>query len=152
MRDSTKIVIVGLGLVGRRHADAIEQVAGAQLVGVVDTSESARACAQEYGVACVNDLATAFETWTPDGIILSTPTPLHVEQGKLCVEHGCAVLIEKPLATSATEAVDLVAGAAKRDVPILVGHHRRYNPLIQKARALIDEGEVGEIRSVHAQC
>jgi len=149
---STKIVIVGLGLVGRRHADAIQQIADAVLVGVVDTSEAALAYARESGTACVDDLATAFDRFSPDGVILSTPTPLHVEQGNFCVQQKCPVLIEKPLATSATEAEGLIADAEQLDVPVLVGHHRRYNPLIQKARALIEEGIVGNIRSVHAQC
>jgi len=152
MRSTTRIVIVGLGLVGRRHADAIQQVPGAQLVGVVDTSETARNYADECGVECVDDLTIAFDKFAPDGVILSTPTPLHVEQGNLCVAQGCAVLIEKPLATSATEAMSLVADAEQKNVPVLVGHHRRYNPLIQKARDLIDQGGVGEIRSVNAQC
>jgi len=152
MRSTTRIVIVGLGLVGRRHADAIQQVPGAQLVGVVDTSETARTYADECGVECVDDLTIAFDKFAPDGVILSTPTPLHVEQGNLCVAQGCAVLIEKPLATSATEAMSLVADAEQKNVPVLVGHHRRYNPLIQKARDLIEQGRVGEIRSVNAQC
>lgn len=152
MSKSTKIVIVGLGLVGRRHADAIQQIADAVLVGVVDTSEAALAYARESGTACVDDLATAFDRFSPDGVILSTPTPLHVEQGNFCVQQKCPVLIEKPLATSATEAEGLIADAEQLDVPVLVGHHRRYNPLIQKARALIEEGIVGNIRSVHAQC
>lgn len=152
MSNSSKLIIVGLGLVGRRHADAIRQINNAQLVGVVDTSAAAHAYARECGVECTDDLAAAFDKFSPDGVILATPTPLHVEQGNLCVSRGCPVLIEKPLATSATEAESLIADAERLGVPVLVGHHRRYNPLIQKARALIDEDVLGIIRSVHAQC
>lgn len=152
MSIKTRIMIVGLGLVGRRHADAIRQVPGVKLAGVAEPSDSGRTYALECGVECADDLHSGFEKFKPDGVILSTPTPLHVEQAEFCVERDCPVLIEKPLATTATEAEELIAGAERRNVPVLVGHHRRYNPLIQKARALIDEGAVGQIRSVHGQC
>ncbi len=150
--NKARLVIVGLGLVGKRHAEAISHVADAELVGVVDTNEAAIQFASSCGVRCIDNLPEAFETFRPDGVILSTPTPLHVEQGHVCVDRGCPVLIEKPLATSATVATELVASAEQKSVPILVGHHRRHNPLIQKARTLIEEGAIGEVRSVHGQC
>ena len=152
MSNRIRLVIAGLGLVGRRHADAIKQLADIDLVGIADTSEPARRYAAEAGIECVEQLSEACDKYQPDGVILATPTPLHVEQGRFCVEHGLPVLIEKPLAVSATEAEELIRSAEQQDVPILVGHHRRHNPLIQKARALLDEGAVGTIRSVHAQC
>lgn len=152
MNKKTGIVIVGLGLVGKRHADAIRQVPEAELVGIVDTSDAALQYANEQGLAFTHELADVFELCKPDGVILATPTPLHVEQAELCVQHSCPVLIEKPLATSASEAENLLTMAQTANVSILVGHHRRFNPLIQKARSLIDEDLLGEIRSVQAQC
>ncbi len=149
---NARIIIAGLGLVGRRHAQAISHVADAELVGVVDTSDAAKRFAASQNVSCCESLSQAFDQFKPDGVIISTPTPLHVEQGEYCVEQGCPVLIEKPLATSATVAENLVANAEKKSVAILVGHHRRHNPLIQKARALIADGAIGDVRSVHAQC
>jgi predicted dehydrogenase len=88
----------------------------------------------------------------PDGVVLATPTPLHVEQGLECVAQGCPTLVEKPLATSAMEAGALVDEARKAGVPLLVGHHRRHNPLIQKAREVVDAGKLGQLRAVHANC
>jgi predicted dehydrogenase len=93
-----------------------------------------------------------FAQMRPDGVILATPTPLHVEQGLACVAQGCAVLVEKPLATRVVDALELTREAARRDVPILVGHHRRHNPLIQEAARLLQAGEIGEIRAIQATC
>ena len=152
MNKRTRIVIVGLGLVGKRHAEAIRQVPEAELVGIVDTSDSALQYANEQSLAFTRELADVFELCKPDGVILATPTPLHVEQGTLCVQHSCPVLIEKPLATIASDAEKLLSMAQSVNVAIMVGHHRRFNPLIQKARRLIDEDLLGEIRSVQAQC
>jgi predicted dehydrogenase len=93
-----------------------------------------------------------FETISPDGVILSTPTPMHVSQGLKCIENGCPILIEKPLATSASEAKILTDAASAANVALLVGHHRRHNPLIQKASELISNGAIGEIRAAQVTC
>jgi len=83
---------------------------------------------------------------------MSTPTPLHVSQGLECIERSCPVLVEKPLATSAVQAKILTDAAEHASVPLLVGHHRRHNPLIQKAKELIVSGEIGNIRALQATC
>jgi predicted dehydrogenase len=93
-----------------------------------------------------------FAAISPDGVILSTPTPLHVSQGLECIERSCPVLVEKPLATSAVQAKILTDAAEHAAVPLLVGHHRRHNPLIQKAKELILSGEIGNIRALQATC
>jgi predicted dehydrogenase len=61
-------------------------------------------------------------------------------------------MIEKPIATSSQEALELVEKAESLDVPVLVGHHRRYNPIIQRANKVITSGEIGKVRAVHANC
>ena len=61
-------------------------------------------------------------------------------------------MIEKPIATSSREALALVEKAESLDVPVLVGHHRRYNPIIKRANKVITSGEIGKIRAVHANC
>ncbi|MEY8100002.1 Gfo/Idh/MocA family protein, partial [Falsihalocynthiibacter sp. S25ZX9] len=62
------------------------------------------------------------------------------------------VLVEKPLAVTAKEAEKLVQAAQANGVPLIVGHHRRYNQIIQKAASLISEGVIGDIRSLQATC
>ncbi len=152
MNSPVKLVVAGVGLVGRRHVQAIRQLKNIDLVGVVDPSEAGREYATRRDIPWFATLSDMFKHMRPDGVILSTPTPLHIEQGLECVTQGCPALIEKPLATSADDAVQLVAAAENAEVPLLVGHHRRHNPLIQKAREIIDAGEIGTVRSVHSNC
>ena len=61
-------------------------------------------------------------------------------------------LIEKPLANTAADARMIVEASERAHVPVLVGHHRRHNPMIQNAHEIIAEGRLGEVRAVHAQC
>lgn len=152
MSASTRIAIVGAGLVGRRHAEAIWRNPQADVSAIVDPSDEGRRFAAEHGIACHSNLAELFATDHPDGVILSTPTPLHVDQGLDCVRNRCALLVEKPISNSAEDAMQLVLAAERANVPLLVGHHRRHNPLIQKAKQIIESGAVGDIRAVHSQC
>ena len=152
MSKNFRIAIVGIGLVGRRHADAIRALRHVDLVAVVDPSDEGRAYAVEHGLACYETLEGMFANQTPDGAVLATPTTLHVEQGLTCVRHGCPVLVEKPIAVEATAALELVQAAEKANVPLMVGHHRRHNPLIRSAKEAIVDGKIGDVRAVHANC
>lgn len=148
MRQSMKLAVVGAGLVGQRHISAIAELGDdVQLAAIVEPKEMTSPAAPVF-----TSLEQMFETVKPDGVILSTPTPLHVSGGFDCITRGIPVLIEKPLATSAEEARQLTATATQRGVPILVGHHRRHNPLIRRAVELIEEGAIGEIRAAQVTC
>lgn len=147
-----QLAIAGLGLVGKRHCEAIANVANAALVAVVDPSDEAAAYCQRHGLDHHADMEALFAERQPDGVILSTPTPLHVDQALRCVEHGCPVMVEKPLATSAAAAKPLLDAAKASNTPLLVGHHRRHNPLIRKAKQIIADGLIGDVRAVQATC
>jgi len=147
-----RLAIVGAGLVGQRHASVIQASTEAALVAIADCAESGLAFAKEQNVAAYADIAQLIQAERPDGIVLCTPTQLHVEQALQCVQAGVAVLVEKPIGTTSEESRLLVEASAEAEVPVIVGHHRRHNPLIHAAKHCIDSGQLGEIRAIHAQC
>ena len=152
MSGTVKLVLVGLGLVGRRHADVIAKTKSAELVAIVDPSKDAQNYARKKSLKAYHSLENMFTEQCPDGIILATPTLMHSEQALYCIQKTCPVMIEKPIATSSQEALALVEKAESLEVPVLVGHHRRYNPIIQRANKVITSGEIGKVRAVHANC
>lgn len=152
MTSKIKLAIAGLGLVGKRHAEAIAQIDQASFAFVVELQNDGIEFARNMGATKYNSIADLFETEKPDGIILATPTPLHVEQALDCITNNCPVLIEKPLAVKSEDGKAIVELCSRNKVPALVGHHRRYNPIIQKTKELIDQNRIGEIRAVHANC
>ena len=147
-----RIAIIGFGLVGLRHAEALEKVDGVQLCAVADPSDESLEQASAKAVPHFDQLDKLIEKTSPDGVILATPTTLHATHARLCIDANIPVLIEKPLAVNALEGRAIVQHAQAKNVQIMVGHHRRFNPIIQKAHKVISEGQIGDVKSVHATC
>ncbi len=157
MSEAVSLAVAGAGLVGRRHVEAIAASLGvAELHSIVDPSPAAQDYARDLGIAWSADLSSVLgDNRTgnkADGVILATPNALHVSQGLDCVAAGVPVLVEKPVAVDVASAGELVVAGEAAAVPILVGHHRRHNPLIAAAKAQIDAGALGEIVAVQGTC
>jgi len=149
MAEIPAIAVVGAGLIGRTHVEVVAR--GARLAAIVDPDPEAANLAQKHGAVWFADLEAYLATERPDGIILATPNQLHVAQGLACIRAGIPVLIEKPISNDVTSAYALVDEAAALGVTILVGHHRRHNPLVAAAKAVLDAGRLGEIVSATAE-
>ncbi|ABD57056.1 Gfo/Idh/MocA family protein [Jannaschia sp. CCS1] len=152
MNQPISLAICGFGLVGQRHATAAANLPDVQISAVVEPSRDGQAKAAAMGLACFATLDDLFAKQSIDGLIVATPTSLHVEQALAAIALGCPVLVEKPIATSVESAATLVSASVARGVPVLVGHHRRYNPLIQAAYEVIRDGHIGNVRAVNATC
>lgn len=148
----TQLAIAGLGLIGRRHADTVSQCPELDLAAIVDPSPEAQAEAKSRNVPWFETLSAMFQVMKPDGVILATPTKLHIEQARQCVEQACPVLVEKPLADDLAQAEQFVTDAERANVPVLVGHHRRHNPIIKKAHQIIKNGDIGDVRAIQTTC
>lgn len=146
---SPEIAVFGAGLVGARHVK--EAAKQARLCAIADPGDGAKKLAQEYGVPYFSDPADCLAGLKPDGVVIATPNHLHADHAVICVERGIPCLIEKPIADNIENANRIVDAGQAHGVPILVGHHRRHNPIIRRAREIISSGELGEIVSVTAQ-
>lgn len=146
----TQIALIGAGLIGRRHAEAIARVVGVTLSGVVDPM--GQDYAASLGLPWYADIAGMLADDAPDGVIVATPNADHVATGLAAVAAGLPALIEKPIADTVADATRLVEGAEAAGVALLVGHHRRHNPLIAAAKARIEAGEIGRAVTAQATC
>lgn len=144
------IAVVGAGLIGPRHAAALARSERAVLHSIADPADAGKALAARHGVPHFGSLEELLDKGRPDGVIVATPSQMHVEHGLACVAAGVPALIEKPLGTDLEGCRKLVEAGISAGVPLLVGHHRRHNPLVAKAKQLIGEGALGRIVSVHA--
>lgn len=145
-----RIAILGAGLIGKRHAEYVAKEA--VLSAIVDPDEEAKAVAEKHSTKHYSNLDDLLNDDKPDGIIIATPNQMHEKHAIQCMEAGIPVLIEKPITDTVAAAERIVAVGKRTKVPILVGHHRRYNPLIVRAKQAIDEGKLGRIVAVHTSC
>lgn len=152
MTKETRIAVVGFGLVGRRHVDVLNSSPGVAVSSVVEANESGRQEAVNMDIPVFETLEEMFAVDKPDGVLLATPTPLHVDQGMMCIQHGCPTLIEKPISVTSSEALQLTNAAELAGVPLLVGHHRRHNGMVQAAKDALNQGLVGDVRGIQTTC
>ena len=151
MADVTRIAVIGYGLVGRRHAEAIRADGRLSLAGIVEPDPAGRADAMALGAPVLDDLA-GLAGVAPDGCVIATPTPLHLPLALDCIARGWPLLIEKPIAVTTAEARRIVDAAAAAGVPVLVGHHRRHNGRVAAAKSALAGGAIGDIRAVQCTC
>ena len=93
----TRLAIVGFGLIGQRHAEAIEAAPRIKLVAVVEPEGSASRAVVNPSIAVFADITQMIEDTRPDGVIIASPTTLHILHARQCVASGVPVLIEKPI-------------------------------------------------------
>jgi predicted dehydrogenase len=149
MSKPVRLAVMGAGLIGKRHIEHIVERPEASLASIIDPMPAARDLAQRLNVTCYASFADIPRDDRPDGVIVATPNQMHVANGLECIEAGIPALIEKPIADDVAAAQTLVEVADRKGVILLTGHHRRHNPMIQRAKAEIDSGRLGEIISVH---
>ena len=124
-----RTAVIGVGYLGRFHAQKYAALPAAELVAVVDASEENRAkVAAETGCRAVADYRDILDA--VDAVSIATPTPLHYPIAKECLERGIHVLVEKPITTTLDEARSLVETAARMGRVLQVGHLERFNAAI----------------------
>jgi predicted dehydrogenase len=143
-----RLGVIGVGLVGAKHAAIAAGLPGCRLVGIADPTPAARHLAEDLTVVCYDDYQEMISAEKPDGVIIATPTELHVPVGIACAERGVHLMVEKPIASNVQSARDLIEVARRRQVRLLVGHHRRFNPLVETARRVVRSGEIGRLVAV----
>ena len=148
---AVKLAIIGGGVIGRRHADAISMVEDATLVAISDIASSGLQLAEEEGVPLHSDFRDLLENEDIDGVIVSTPTEYHFQPTMASLDAGRHVLVEKPMMATLEEA-DLVAQKVEESgFDVLVGHHRRYYSLVRRAREILQSGGLGQVVAVNGQ-
>jgi predicted dehydrogenase len=131
-----RAAVVGVGYLGKFHAEKYASLEDVELVAVVDNDlERGREVATRYGVEAVTDHRALFGR--VDCVSLAVPTPAHVSVAESLLAHDIDVLVEKPIATTAAEGWQLVRLADARGRILQVGHLERFNPAIQSLAGVL---------------
>lgn len=140
-----RVAVVGCGVFGNRHIDAILAKLGdrLQIVATVDPDPAAAAAAAEKcGARWATNLTAVLEQ--VDAVTVATPHHLHAPLARDALAAGCHVFMEKPLAMNEEEGLDLVRLADLHAKVLMVGYPLRYHPLVAGLKSEIDGGRWGE--------
>jgi len=84
-------------------------------------------------------------------VVISTPAATHADLARRALQAGKHDFVEKPLALSATDAIELATLADKAGLVLMVGHTFEFVPAVRKMKELVDAGEIGDVLYLHSQ-
>jgi UDP-N-acetyl-2-amino-2-deoxyglucuronate dehydrogenase len=145
---SIRIVLVGLGHIGRRHASIIQLLDDFELVATVDPVHSGL-----EGIPHFSSLENFFqEDLEAEVATIATPNHLHAPLAKLAIQKGLHAIIEKPLAIHETEAMELLDWKEKYHKEIFLVMQNRFNPIVLWLKEVIENQKLGKIFMVQVNC
>jgi predicted dehydrogenase len=129
MSQALKVAVIGVGHLGKWHADKYAALPDCKLLAVVDNNlKSAKQIAQKHGVQAYSDYHDILSQ--VDAISLAVPTSLHYKIAREILEAGIHCLIEKPITETIEEASKLIEIARQNQLVLQVGHIERFNSVM----------------------
>jgi predicted dehydrogenase len=149
----TQVAIIGCGLIADQHADQLRYLPDCELVAACDTDElMARQLADRFHISRIfTDPTVMLRAGRVDAVHITTPAQSHFPLGRLCLEAGCHVYLEKPFTLNASETEELLHLAHTVGRRITVGHNLQFSPEALRLRRLVDDGFLGG-PPVHMEC
>lgn len=144
--------LAGTGAIAREFAHALKEVPGASLAAAASRNQlsSARFCSEFDVPQHHGSFQELAEDDAIDAVYLSTPAGLHHAHATLFMESGKHVLVEKPFTLNHAEALDLARTAQRTGTALMEAMWTRFLPAYVELRRLVDDGAIGEVRSVEA--
>lgn len=140
-----KASILGCGTISDSHAQLITKIPGCSLAAVCDTEPlMAKQMAERFGVDhWFTDVREMLETIHPNVVHITTPPQSHFPLGKICLEAGCNIFVEKPFTLDLNEAEKLISMAETCKLKLTVGHNLQFSHAAIRMRDLIRSGYLG---------
>jgi predicted dehydrogenase len=146
-----RIVVVGLGSIGRRHARLLAGRGDLDVEWCESSAAALESARQEMGEpAAVHASFEAVLETRPAMVVIATPHAMHAGQTVAALAAGIHVLCEKPMAETLANAERMAAAAERGKAVLTIGFHLHFHPGMRRLKALIREGELGSVH--HAHC
>lgn len=135
--DRVTFGVLGVGSLGFHHARLLKELPGVRLAGLYDTDgERARFVAGQLETSAYERREQLLDD--ADAVSIVVPTSSHFEVAKAALEHGCDLLIEKPITTTTGQADELIRLAAEADRVVQVGHIERFNGAVRACEPYLE--------------
>jgi len=143
-----RIAVLGCGYWGSNHIRTLKALGALHAVSDANRARAEGFASEQDCLAIDPD--ALFSRPDIDAIVMALPPQFHAEAAIKVVENGKDVLVEKPIALTVADAERAVAAASTHGRIFMVGHVLRFHPAFEKLKALIDQGELGDVRYIHS--
>ena len=143
-----RFAILGAGRIGLVHAQALKEVAGAELVAIAEPFEAAAKSAQaKFGgdLRSIDDIAVSEDV---DAVVICTPTDTHADLIEKFSRAGKAIFCEKPVDLNVERVRECLKIVDETEATLMVGFNRRFDPDFMALKAAIDAGQVGDVEMI----
>lgn len=144
----SRILIVGLGSIGKRHKELVHQLFPNAEVEVLRLRDKTQIL--DSDIEFLTTIQDAKE-FSPDIAVLCTPSTSHVSLGLDLAKSGAHLLVEKPISQSSEGVLELLEECASKNVVLMVGYNLRYLKSLQEFRRHVSEGLIGNTLSVRCE-
>ena len=149
---TVNVGVIGVGAMGENHVRVYHKMEEANLIAVSDVSERAlKKIEKKYGAKGYTDYCELLSNPEIEAVSVCVPTTFHYAVVMEAIKAKKHVLVEKPIAFTLNEAEEMIAAAKEAGVMLATGHVERFNPAVQKAKELIDDGVIGDVVSAFAK-
>jgi predicted dehydrogenase len=147
-----KVGVIGCGKMADNHAIQIQTIPDAKIIGACDAELlMAKQMAERFQIErYFADAREMLASIKPDVVHITTPPQSHLELGRICLESGCHVYMEKPFTITAPEAESLILLAERKRLKIVAGHNAQFTHVMVRMRELVKQGYLGG-RPVHLE-
>jgi predicted dehydrogenase len=153
MSSKPSIGVVGCGYWGPNLIRNFAALGDCRLKAVcdVDANRLKKIRSLYHGVAGYQDFDKFLSDAQLDAVVVATAVGLHHRLAKAALLAGKHVLVEKPLAASTAECEELIELADRHGLTLMVGHTFLFSPVVRRIKALVDSGDIGEVRYISAR-
>ena len=141
-----KVLVVGCGSIGRRHAGNLKQIGADEILLFDPDRGRAQSLAERCEATLFGSLEDAYAE-KPDAVVICAPTSLHLSLAQQAVANGCHVFVEKPLSHSLDGIENLLSDFQSRHLVLQVGYNLRFDPLVEQIRDVLRSGRIGCVLS-----
>jgi predicted dehydrogenase len=143
-----RLGLIGIGMIGKLHGETMSKMKDVEFVAASDVDTKHKKTAEDLGTKYYESYEEMISKEKMDGLVIAVPNELHLPVGATCAKKGLHLLMEKPIAADLDSADRLIHAAKENKAHLMVGHHRRHNPLIEEIRNIVRGGQIGKLVGV----
>jgi len=143
-----RILIVGLGSIGKRHLKLARELVPTADIRVLRRQHTNEV--PEYSNGCFFNIEDAID-FCPQAAVIASPASLHVEVAQRLAELGTHLLVEKPLSSSVDGVASLLQVCTDHNVVLITGYNLRFSPALSHFRRMLHDGIIGDVISVRCE-